>query len=218
MNNRIKKTLLASALSGALMVGGLTGGTAMAEVSANIGLTSNYLFRGVSESDDDAAISGGLDYEHASGFYVGTWMSSLGGGGDYELDLYLGFSGEAGDIGYDVGYIAYTYPRSDDADFGEVYGELSFMNFYGSLAYVTNADDGDLEGTISYELGAEFDVASDMTAGARIGYVDFDDSAAEDYTWYGIFLTKSDFEIGIVRNDLTDDDDLRAYVSYTMSF
>ena len=82
-----------------------------ADVSSNVSASSNYLFRGVTQTDGAAAVQGGLDYEHASGFYAGGWGSNVdfGDGTSYELDLYAGFSGSVEELGYDVGYIYWVY-------------------------------------------------------------------------------------------------------------
>ena len=96
-----------------------------ADVSSNVSASSNYLFRGVTQTDGAAAVQGGLDYEHASGFYAGGWGSNVdfGDGTSYELDL-AGFSGSVEELGYDVGYIYYAYPDAPDSiDFGELYGK-----------------------------------------------------------------------------------------------
>ena len=133
------------------------------EISANVAWTTDYRWRGISFSDGDFAVQGGFDAAHPSGFYVGTWASSIenyGGtfdtqvidvltddgepsttvvptflsGAETELDLYGGFAGEANGIGYDVGVIWYTYPGSDiDTDYAEVYGSVSFASGPGSL-------------------------------------------------------------------------------------
>ncbi|MCG5526055.1 TorF family putative porin [Ectothiorhodospira haloalkaliphila] len=227
MSKTLTKTALTAAVTTALLAGTAVTSTASAEVSANIGFTSNYLFRGVSESGDDSAVQGGLDYEHEGGFYIGTWTSSLGGGGSYELDGYFGVAGEIGDsgVGFDVGYIYYAYPADDDADFGELYGALDFMGFYGMVNFVTNADESELEDTISYELGYSHDVMPGMSLGATIGYVDWDDSDWEDYTWWSLHATKEtdlgDFTFAYTQNDIDDGsniDDPRVNVSFVMSF
>ena len=82
-------------------------------IDGNIGVTSNYLFRGVTQTGDGAAVQGGLDYGHESGLYVGTWTSNVNFAGGTELDVYGGFSGESGDLGYDVGVTGYLYPEAD---------------------------------------------------------------------------------------------------------
>ncbi|MEN8761748.1 MAG: TorF family putative porin, partial [Thiogranum sp.] len=87
----VTKTLLATALlAGA--------GVAQAELSANLGVQSNYYFRGITQTDDNAAVSGGIDYAHDSGFYVGTWLSNVDFGGkeDVEVDGYAGFGNDIG--------------------------------------------------------------------------------------------------------------------------
>ena len=71
-------------------------------VSGSVTLVSDYRFRGVSLSGGDPAIQGGIDLAHESGFYVGTWASSIDDGGtdllgDVELDVYAGWSGEVSD-------------------------------------------------------------------------------------------------------------------------
>ena len=120
------KSLLAAAVLAA------TSTVAMAEVSMNVGVTSNYVWRGWIQSADEAAVSGGVDYAHESGVYVGAWVSSLGGG-ETEQDIYGGYAGEFSGVGYDVGYINYSYPNAD-VDFSEVYLGASydmFTNFEG---------------------------------------------------------------------------------------
>ncbi|MGD8932676.1 MAG: TorF family putative porin, partial [Chromatiales bacterium] len=111
---RIKTT--ATAASIALL--GLSS-TAFAEVSMNLGVTSNYVWRGVTQTDDKPAISGGVDWSGDSGLYAGAWASNVDFGSccetTYELDLYGGYKGEISDFGYDAGLIYYTYDPDDDA-------------------------------------------------------------------------------------------------------
>jgi len=116
------------------------------EVEANVGLTTDYRFRGVSLSDETIAIQGGLDLGFESGFYVGTWASSIEpvGNSETELDLYAGFSGETGALGYDVGIIGYFYPGAEDVAYAEVYGSLTGMigvvETTGTIAYAPEQD------------------------------------------------------------------------------
>ncbi|MBZ6379122.1 hypothetical protein B5C34_09360 [Pacificimonas flava] len=100
------------------------------ELSGNVGLFSEYRFRGIDFSDGDLALQGGIDLAHSSGFYVGTWASNLAGFGDFggshvEVDLYAGFGGDFGSVGvYDVGVLWYLYPGTDDTDYVELYGSV----------------------------------------------------------------------------------------------
>ena len=101
--------------------------------SANVALTSEYRFRGVDLSGGDPAVQGGLDLGHESGFYVGTWASTLDndtvGYGDIELDVYGGWSGDVGEgMALDVGVIGYLYPDAGPGDF-------DYVEFYSSLGF-----------------------------------------------------------------------------------
>lgn len=143
----MKKTLIATAMMTASTV-------SLAEISGNVALVSDYVFRGASQTDNAPAIQGGFDYAHESGFYVGTWASnvseeffnggacssggSIGGCDDpqIELDLYAGFSGEFGNgLGFDVGYLRYEYPGFGDADTNEYYAILSYSDISASVNY-----------------------------------------------------------------------------------
>ncbi|PCD01948.1 hypothetical protein COC42_10620 [Sphingomonas spermidinifaciens] len=101
-------------------------------VSGSVALASDYRFRGVSQSDKEMAIQGGITIAHESGFYVGTWGSNLSGwgtfgGGNMELDLIGGFKTPIGGGGtLDVGVTWYMYPGgADKTDFAEPYIKLS---------------------------------------------------------------------------------------------
>lgn len=128
----------------------LVSGSAFAGVTGNVGAFSNYMFRGITQTGDDAAVQGGLDYSHASGLYAGAWVSNTNFG-SYETDLYAGFAGKAGDIGYDVGYIFYGYRDATKSNFSEVYGGITVAGLGVKLFY-------------SPEFGASEDEAFYLTA------------------------------------------------------
>jgi uncharacterized protein (TIGR02001 family) len=101
-------------------------------VSGSATLTSDYRFRGVSQSDKAMAVQGGLTIAHESGLYVGTWASNLSGWGTFgganmELDLIGGYKAKLSDnAALDVGVTWYMYPGgADDTDFAEPYVKLS---------------------------------------------------------------------------------------------
>jgi len=103
------------------------------EFSGNVALVSEYRFRGVDLSGGDIAVQGGVDLAHSSGFYVGTWGSSLDedtvGFGHTELDVYGGFGGDLAEgVSFDLGVIAYLYPNAGPGDFDyiELYGSVGF--------------------------------------------------------------------------------------------
>ncbi|AXQ31263.1 hypothetical protein D0B54_22395 [Solimonas sp. K1W22B-7] len=112
----------------------MTSGSAFAGATGNVAAFSNYLFRGITQTGDDAAVQGGLDYAHASGFYTGAWVSNTAFG-SYETDLYAGFAGKAGEVAYDVGYIFYGYRDTTKANFSEVYGGVTVAGLGLKLFY-----------------------------------------------------------------------------------
>ena len=99
-------------------------------------LTSDYRFRGITQSDEHGALQGTLNATSTSGFYVGTWAStidddvSLPGYGDAEVDLYGGYSKTLfNGLGFDVGLLYYLYPDGRDGtntDFFEPYASVSY--------------------------------------------------------------------------------------------
>jgi uncharacterized protein (TIGR02001 family) len=120
-------------------------------VSGNVAVVSDYRFRGVSMSGGDPAIQGGVDIAHDSGFYVGTWGSSIdGGGGPYgemELDVYGGWSGDVTPgVTLDVGLLYYLYPAGDDI--GGVDVPTDYFEPYASVSTTL--------GPVSAKLGAAY--------------------------------------------------------------
>lgn len=199
---------------------------AQAELSANIGATSNYIWRGVTQTNDGAAVSGGIDYAHASGFYAGTWASNVDWVPGEEVDLYAGFAGEAGDFGYDIGVIAYLYPSANNADFTEIYGSVSFGPVTGGLAYTVDTDAGGDDNHVYYYLSAGFDLSDDWSVGGTVGHYDFDGSGG-DYNHLQLDVTKSAGEFGDFTmsvsflDDSTGgglDEDAIVFVSWSKSF
>lgn len=226
----MKKSLLSAVVSAALAAPLLFSASASAVegLSANASVTSNYLWRGVSQTDDGAAVQGGIDYEHASGFYAGTWASNVDFGDDasYELDFYLGFGGEFGDgFGYDVGYIYYAYPDSSEVDsdneydFGEIYGSLSYSYFSVTASYGVNNDDGaEFADESLYISGdAAFEVSDGLELALHVGNYSFDTDGNEDYIDYGVSLSKDGFTFAVSDTDL-DDDDMKVVISYAVDF
>ncbi|MBN2970745.1 hypothetical protein JW805_01775 [Roseomonas aeriglobus] len=100
-------------------------------VSGSVGVVSDYRFRGVSQSDKEVAVQGGITIAHESGFYVGTWGSNLAGWGTFgganlELDVIAGYKAPLANGTLDVGVTWYMYPGgADETDFFEPYAKLS---------------------------------------------------------------------------------------------
>ena len=98
-----------------------------AEISGNFALTNDYIWRGMSQTGEDFAYSGGVDVSaENNGSYIGVWGSKVDFGADddtnMEVDVYFGYSDEsARGVSFDVGYISYSYPGSSELNFEEIY-------------------------------------------------------------------------------------------------
>ncbi|MBC3767608.1 TorF family putative porin [Neptunicella marina] len=204
-------------------------GMAQAEFSTNFGVTSNYLWRGVTQSADKASVSGGLDVSSESGVYAGTWIGTIdwGQGGGYENDYYIGYSGETDGFGYDVGYIYYAYPETeyDDSNFGELYFNGSVGAFGFGVAYTVNSDaDDDAvfgKGDLYYSVSYTADLVNDYTLGVTLGHYSFDvpNSGDVDYSHVQLDLGKGDFTFSVSKaTEDSGDDDLKLLVSWGTSF
>lgn len=168
-------------------------------LSFNIGATTDYRFRGISQSRLDPAIQGGADYAHKSGLYVGAWASSIkwitdqpGGNADAEIDLYGGYKGSAGDIGFDVGVLRYQYPSHNlgvSPNTTELYGALTFGPVTAKYSHaltntfgLTNSkNSGYLDISASFDLGKGWSVVPHIghqrIAGAGNGVFSYTDYA-----------------------------------------
>lgn len=161
------------------------GGESGLSLSGNVALVSDYRFRGVSFSDGDIALQGGIDLGHSSGFYVGTWASSISGGGPFgelELDIYGGWSGDITDgVTFDIGLLYYIYPTGDapgvDTDYWEPYASLGFgigpASATVGVAYAWEQDA--LGGSDNLYLYTDFELAipdTPISVSAHVGYTD----------------------------------------------
>ncbi|MGD8591946.1 MAG: TorF family putative porin [Gammaproteobacteria bacterium] len=182
-----------------------------AEMSGNIGVVSNYILRGITNpnsyamENDGAAVQGGLDWNHSSGFYLGYWGSSLsytsdpeiptfdGDGnpsgvedgckksGDcpsvgYENDIYLGYAGSAGGFEYSAGLIQYYYIGVEKANGLEIALSGSMMGATLGLNYLANDVAWGNSGDMYWTLGYDFGLPKDFTLGASLGYYIYEKS------------------------------------------
>jgi len=180
---------------------------AAAEVSANFGATSNYIWRGVTLSNEGPAIYGGLDYSSDAGIYAGLWQSSEGATGSSETDFYAGYSAEFSGVSVDVGAIAYKYLQNDAADFNEIYASVGFGPISASVA------NDSANKNMYFSVSGEFSGIS-----ATFGSYAFDDSTG-DYTHFDLSYSPADsLTLGLSKNDIDGDDSPRLYVSYGIDF
>ena len=174
----------------------------------NAAVTSDYRYRGISQSRLKPAISVGADYSHASGFYVGTWLTSIkwikdaGGDAPVEWDLYGGYKGTAGPLGYDVGLLHYHYPRHRlgvSPNTTEVYGALTWnvltLKYSHALTNLFGFADSKHSGYL--DLSATFDLGDGWSVVPHVGRQWVRHSSAYAYTDYALTVNK-DFGNGLV--------------------
>ena len=177
-------------------------------LSFNIGLASDYRYRGISQSRLKPALSAGADYSHASGLYAGTWLSSIrwikdaGGNAPVEWDVYGGYKGSAGPIGYDVGLLRYQYPSAQLAvspNTTEIYGALTYgvATLKYSHALTNLFGFADSKGSGYLELGASFDLGDGWSVAPHVGRQWVRRNGDFSYTDYSLTLNK-DFGNGLV--------------------
>ena len=186
-------------------------------LTGNIAFTTDYLFRGVSQTQNGPAIQGGFDYSHTSGVYLGTWASNVDwvsqgykDNNSMEIDLYGGFKGSMGDIGYDVGLITYYYPGDKIAgvaspDTTEVYlaGSWKFLTLKYSHVLSSHfigwvGTGGAKTSNSNYlELNAAYDMGEGWGLIGHLGHQKVKNLSGADYTDWKIGVSK-DIGYGVV--------------------
>lgn len=165
---------------------------AASPISYNIGVVSDYRYRGMTQSKFHPALQGGIDYAQGP-FYAGTWLSTIewvhdagkavggdSGNAPLEWDLYGGTKGEiVKDLNYDVGVLAYVYLGEKyhniglpNPDTGEIYAALSYNVFTFKVSYAPTNLFGiaDSKNSQYYDLNANFDLGSGFTLTPDVGY------------------------------------------------
>jgi len=167
----------------------------MAGISANVSFASDYIWRGMTQTSGDPAISGGFDFESDNGFYAGIWGSnvSFSEGAGSELDVYFGYALETeSGVGIDISYVDFTYPGDSGLDFQEIgiglsYGDLGFGYYAGQDGAPDYMD-------VSYAFG-DFSVS----------YGDYDTYGSNILLGYG--FSCGDYDCGLAYSDFSGDED-----------
>lgn len=175
---------------------------ASADISVPLAVTSDYDFRGLTQTDENFAVQGGLTYTNESGFYIGAWASNVdfpGLDGDVELDGFIGFAGgdAAESFGYDVGAVVYAYPGSDDLEeVVELYAGLT-KGWFGTKLWFSPDNYGDT--SFYFEGNGTFPLPANFALVAHVGYSfgDYWDNSSGDYLDYsiGVNYTVSNFTL-----------------------
>lgn len=227
----MKKSLIALALVGAFAAPAFAEeAAAPAEhtFTANIGAVTNYVFRGITQSQHQPAIQGGVDYAHSSGIYVGVWGSSIEWANrktfviqddnNIELDFYAGYKGAVGDFTYDVGAIRYFYPGDFTTRTGATvtantteayiaggwkYFTLKYNHALTSFIGWGNTTDMKSKGSNYIDLTMTYPIDETLNIIAHVGRQNVKNNSYASYSDYKIGVTK-DFGFGVVGLAYTD--------------
>ena len=175
-----------------LLLVGILAMPSFAAVSANVAFAGDYVWRGMTQSDGPA-IQGGFDFEAESGFYAGIWGSNVNfnDGAGSELDYYFGYGFSVGDLGIDIGYVAFDYPKNQTGlDFEEIVLGFSLGNF--GLTHALGQDDFTDYTEISYGMGP-----------VSVAYGTYDDMSDNITISYG--FSCGAYDCGITAYDMTDE-------------
>ena len=180
----------------------------------NVGVVSQYRYRGIAQTKGEAALQGGADYTAANGFYAGAWASTIKwikdakqdsnhiqGKGPVELDLYGGYKFEAAGVAYDIGYLRYEYVGNNykdvnanvNANTDEVYGAATYGVFTAKYSHAFSNLFGyaDSRGSHYVDLSATFDLGQGYTLVPHVGrQVVEGASHAYSYNDYALTLNK----------------------------
>ena len=184
----MKKSLLILAL--------LSAGLVQAQVTTNLGATSDYRFRGISQTQNAPALQGGIDYADKSGVYIGNWNSSVSSqlytnGSGLESDLYAGYKKEVEGVTLDVGSYNYFYPRASVGSTNYNTKEVYVGAAKGPVSVKVSQSLGDYfatsnsKGTRYYQADVTYPIAGTKASVlAHAGKTDIANNTTLDYTDY----------------------------------
>jgi len=166
---------------------------AQAELTGNITLTSDYIFRGFTQTDQKPAVQGGFEYTHETGLYAGIWASNveLGNSVNIEVDYTAGLAGKVADIDWDFGAIYYDYPSDagQDLDYTEYKAALtwkffSFEYYYSDDFFGNNTDEAHY-----FSLTGDYDLPMDLGLSVHAGHQTISDG--DDYDDWSVGMSRS---------------------------
>lgn len=211
----------------------------------NVGVASEYRYRGIAQTKGDAALQGGVDYADASGFYVGAWASTIkwikeaGAGatpkvdakGPLELDIYGGYKFEAAGLAYDVGYLRYQYVNNTyekvstkNANTDEIYGAVTAGVVTAKYSYALSNLFGaydtvakkDTKGSGYFDLSATFDLGDGYSLVPHAGHQTIKNVSGYSYTDLAVTLNK-DLGDGLSASASMISTNVKNNVNYTVN-
>lgn len=162
--------------------------------SWNVTGVSDYVFRGVSQTDEDPTLQAGFTYTSPVGLYAGVWGSGVDfGPGDpsTEVDFLIGYGVDVTEnVNFDVLLNRYTYPGASELNYNELITTTTFAEQYSlTVAYTNDVWNSSTDGWY-FGVGGEWALPEEFTLSANVGRSTFEDGIAKDYT---------DFNIGVSR-------------------
>ena len=192
MNHAVR--CLAAAMALSLAPFAASAQEAESPYSWNVTAVSDYVFRGVSQTDEDPTIQGGFTYTSPVGLYAGVWGSGVDfGPGDpsTEVDYLIGYGVDVTDaVNFDVLLNRYTYLGASELNYNELITTTTFAEQYKlTVAYSNDVWNSGTDGWY-YGVGGEWALPREFTLAANVGRSTFEQGIAKDYT---------DFNIGVSR-------------------
>jgi uncharacterized protein (TIGR02001 family) len=213
--------------------------------SANVSLTSDYAYRGISQTDEKPALQGGFDFKHRSGAYAGLWGSSISwlrdaekgtdvsSNNSVELDVYAGYAKEFGDFGIDAGLLRYGYPGKFNSRWRNATGlknpnttegylgvSWKFVSFKYSYSFTNLFGSPDSKGSGYFDLSASYEVIKNLTVDAHVGIQRVSGPGESYKDWKaGATYNLCGYDIGLhyVDTDIRHGDDVNADSRFILS-
>lgn len=144
---------------------------------------SDYMYRGVSQNDNDPVLQAALDYTHSSGLYAGVWASPVdfgaSVGADVEWDTYVGYAFPLNERwGADIQLVRYNYTGTHDGhdiEYNELIGKLTYAERYSLMAGYSNDVFASGENGLYLNLGGTWSLPHEFSLAASVGYYDLSD-------------------------------------------
>jgi len=171
-------------------------------IAGNLTLTNNYIFRGLSDTRNEAALQGGLTFSFDSKIYVGLWGTNTnfpspnGDLATFEADEFIGYSNTIKDLSFDLHFVRYDYPRASSATYNELIGSLSYKFITFLMGYSGNVFGSHGPGTyinlgLNVDIPAKYIYFEHVNLSGGVGSYDLDKEAGNSYQDYNILLAKT---------------------------
>jgi uncharacterized protein (TIGR02001 family) len=196
------------------------------ELTAKLNLTSNYLWRGVTQTQDQAAVQGVIKYQASNGIILATGVSNIDfgepQGTGYEQDWYIGYRYQAESVSWQAGYRYSSYPTIDGHNFGDLEARVKWDILTGGVAYTTNTDESptieENSGDLYVYLNAVWPVEG-LIVGGRLGHYSRTRAGVPSYNHLQLYLRTEGFKFAVNKTDLDGTDgDVRVWVSWAKHF